>query len=335
MSAVAGPSSRPVQLQQSQQNVHPWEFTRRKRWADLLLTELSEAIVLVLSSRRKVLFCNPAVREILGWQDEDLIDSDFKDLLNANDRLGFCETYARSIDRREELQFYARFFCKSDSFTHPSVTPPPVKEVLLEIIGYPHFIMGESTCRCFFVVAKPYPSRNVAMLNTLLELKVENERLQQHISTLRAHHTQQQSATHASQLMGSYTGDDLSAQLAANLGLPARSTNGNADSSRSHYSLPPHGYGEPGGGFPAISSLEDEGDAEPRRKKLKKSVGGEQYICNTCGRTDSPEWRKGPRGPKTLCNACGLRWAKKVRKFEEAAEAGDTSHLPLDDTVPP
>lgn len=83
MSAVAGPSSRPVQLQPNQQNVHPWEFTRRKRWADLLMTELSEAIVLVLSSRRKVLFCNPAVREILGWQDEDLIDSDFKDLVNG------------------------------------------------------------------------------------------------------------------------------------------------------------------------------------------------------------------------------------------------------------
>jgi hypothetical protein len=111
--------------------------------------------------------------------------------------------------------------------------------------------------------------------------------------------------------MGSYTGDDLSAQLAANLGLPTRPTIDGGDSSRSHYSLP-HGY-ESGGGFPpAISSLEDEGDAEPRRKKvrhlydltsvaccpntafsqLKKSVGGEQYICNTCGRTDSPEWRK-------------------------------------------
>jgi PAS domain-containing protein len=184
MSAVAGPSSRPVQLQQSQQNVQPWEFTRRKRWADLLMTELSEAIVLVLSLRRTVLFCNPAVREILGWQDEDLIDSDFKDLVNGlyptrdpigppayisvstpvNDRLGLCDTYAHSIERHEELHFYARFFCKSDSFTHLPISPtPPAKEVLLEIIGYPHFIMGESTCRCFFVVAKPYPSRNAAM----------------------------------------------------------------------------------------------------------------------------------------------------------------------------
>ncbi len=147
-----------------------------------------------------------------------------------------------------------------------------------------------------------------ARLNTLLELKLENERLQHHISTLRAH-SHQLSATHPAQHMISYTGDDLTAQLTANLGLPTRSTIG-GDSSRSHYSLP-HGY-ESGGGFPAISSLEDEGDTEPRRKKvrhvydlasvaccpdtpfsqLKKSAGGEQYICNTCGQTVSPEWRK-------------------------------------------
>ncbi|KAH9998174.1 hypothetical protein BJV74DRAFT_877267 [Russula compacta] len=288
------------------------------------MSELSEAIVLILSPRRKVLFCNPAVREILGWQDEELIDRDLTDLVNVNDRLGFCKTYAHSIERREELHFYARLCCKPDSFTHISVPPPPpAKEVLFEIIGYPHFVLGESVCRCFFAVAKPYPSRNTAMLNTLLELKLENERLQQHISALRAH-SQQLSATQVAQHMGSYTGDDLSAQLAANLGLPTRSTLG-GDSSRPHYSSMPHGY-EASANLPAISVLDDDGDGEPRRKK---------YICNTCGRTDSPEWRKGPRGPKTLCNACGLRWAKKVRKFEEAAEAGDTSQVPLDDTVPP
>ncbi len=32
------------------------------------------------------------------------------------------------------------------------------------------------------------------------------------------------------------------------------------------------------------------------------------------GTLESPEWRKGPSGPKTLCNACGLRWAKKEKK---------------------
>jgi hypothetical protein len=111
-------------------------------------------------------------------------------------------------------------------------------------------------------------SQRLARLNTLLELKIENERLQQHLSTLRAH-SQQTSATHAAQVMGSYTGDDLSAHIAANLGLPTRPTIGGGDSSSrsQHYPLP-HGY-EPGGAFSDIASLEDEGDAEPRRKKVR------------------------------------------------------------------
>lgn len=54
-----------------------------------------------------------------------------------------------------------------------------------------------------------------------------------------------------------------------------------------------------------------------------KSGNAPQYVCVTCGRTDSPEWRKGPMGAKTLCNACGLRWAKRnqKKKAESAAAA--------------
>ncbi|KAJ5779699.1 hypothetical protein N7457_007419 [Penicillium paradoxum] len=54
-----------------------------------------------------------------------------------------------------------------------------------------------------------------------------------------------------------------------------------------------------------------EGD---RRKRLKA-----QHVCGDCGTADSPEWRKGPNGPKTLCNACGLRWSKKEKKRQESA----------------
>ncbi len=83
MNAVASPSSCPVQLQSAQHPVPSWEFTRRKRWADLIVTELSEAIVLVLSPGRKVLYCNPSVREMLGWLDDDLVDQDFTELVNG------------------------------------------------------------------------------------------------------------------------------------------------------------------------------------------------------------------------------------------------------------
>lgn len=36
-------------------------------------------------------------------------------------------------------------------------------------------------------------------------------------------------------------------------------------------------------------------------------------VCQRCGTTETPEWRRGPRGVKTLCNACGLFHAKLVR----------------------
>lgn len=58
----------------------------------------------------------------------------------------------------------------------------------------------------------------------------------------------------------------------------------------------------------------------PPVKKKSKSKSGRKddmdYQCSECGTVESPEWRKGPAGPKTLCNACGLRWAKRQRKGE-------------------
>ncbi|ORY61009.1 uncharacterized protein BCR38DRAFT_50496 [Pseudomassariella vexata] len=40
----------------------------------------------------------------------------------------------------------------------------------------------------------------------------------------------------------------------------------------------------------------------------------EESSCHKCGRTDTPEWRKGPEGPGTLCNVCGLLYAKTKQK---------------------
>ncbi|KAI2628000.1 hypothetical protein GGS26DRAFT_582877 [Hypomontagnella submonticulosa] len=67
-------------------------------------------------------------------------------------------------------------------------------------------------------------------------------------------------------------------------------------------------------------------DRDPRTgEKKKKLKVAEEYVCTDCGTLDSPEWRKGPQGPKTLCNACGLRWAKKEKK-KIAGGGGHTGH---------
>jgi hypothetical protein len=58
-----------------------YEFTKRKRWADLLLTEPADDITFVLSFSCIVLYCSLTVKELLGWKDVDLIDCDLIDLI--------------------------------------------------------------------------------------------------------------------------------------------------------------------------------------------------------------------------------------------------------------
>ncbi|KAG1239452.1 hypothetical protein G6F68_018623 [Rhizopus microsporus] len=57
---------------------------------------------------------------------------------------------------------------------------------------------------------------------------------------------------------------------------------------------------------------------EPKSKKKRaNSRLASSNVCTDCGTTESPEWRKGPNGPKTLCNACGLRWSKKQKSEQQ------------------
>lgn len=65
--------------------------------------------------------------------------------------------------------------------------------------------------------------------------------------------------------------------------------------------------------------------------KKKKMKMADEYVCTDCGTLDSPEWRKGPSGPKTLCNACGLRWAKKEKKKTSAG--GNLAAMPAGGSV--
>lgn len=176
-----------------------FEFTKRKRWADLLITELTEAIILVLSSDGIVWYCGNAVHDLLGWRDDEVIDREFLDIMNGqsvflgnfltyfflprlipylvvllpvDDRPRFQSMFRESIEQKSELLSYARLQCKpTEPFLITAAssgvgefTGPPTKEVLFEIKGYPHFLPDTDEFKCFFSVAKPYPSRNTAML---------------------------------------------------------------------------------------------------------------------------------------------------------------------------
>ena len=77
VSTAAGQPLSPVK------EIPVFEFTKRKRWADLLVTELNDTIIFVLSEACQVWYCGNAVTELLGWRDEELVDSDLMDLMNG------------------------------------------------------------------------------------------------------------------------------------------------------------------------------------------------------------------------------------------------------------
>lgn len=283
-----------------------FEFTRRKRWADLLINELSEGIILALNTSGKVLFCSHSSFELLGWRDDELVDHDIAELMYHADRETFRACLSECSRSGHDLQAFARLGCKPDQLGPPALmaAAPQPPAVLFEFLGRPHFIHGETVPRCIFAVAKPTPSRNTAMLNTFLELKIENARLQARVKTLESQPPTLADGSERT-LQSAVDGRDPAAYYAA-LGATGPS----------HAPSYPH------------SGHADDADGAPHKRRKVES-----HVCTTCGRTDSPEWRKGPRGPKTLCNACGLRWAKKVRKFEESGGEGVAE--PLDDVVPP
>lgn len=58
-----------------------FEFTKRKRWADILIAGLTGVIMLVLSPGGKTLFCGTAVTELLGWGETDILDLHLNDFI--------------------------------------------------------------------------------------------------------------------------------------------------------------------------------------------------------------------------------------------------------------
>ncbi|KIY71024.1 hypothetical protein CYLTODRAFT_419169 [Cylindrobasidium torrendii FP15055 ss-10] len=266
-----------------------FEFTKRKRWADILITELADTIIYALSPDGNILFCSSAVTELLGWRDTELVNKPFEDFVFSEDWVNF----RTSFERGQEFLLYCRLKTKEPIYPN---------EVLFEIKARP-----STRSSCFFAMARPYPSRNTAALNTFLSLKIENWRLQQKLHDLSGRPTFPKLRVDEPQTMG----NRFALGGAHSLFTPSSLIPGYDDSQS-----PMRSTFDTGAVFGTAPTADHDDEDGGRKKKVKKTHTTDQHVCVTCGRTDSPEWRKGPLGPKTLCNACGLRWAKSQRKTD-------------------
>ncbi|GJJ12345.1 hypothetical protein Clacol_006586 [Clathrus columnatus] len=290
-----------------------YEFTKRKRWTDTLFSEISEAIFLIVSPSFKVLYCSSAVVEILGWKEDQLVDADLGSFIEGLTHVLLTRITQNNPTLEEDLQNFLWAFTEvlrlgNGLFTYirfkfehpPSMTSVP--SLLFEVKGRVHYFPGQLNARCVLLSAMPYPSRDITLLNSFLELRMENERLSRRISEMKhliesSVHEQDIPSSALSQTNRCTQGNLINNSPSLYTSTSTSSSLQYTCSDSSKLGLSNH----------ALDPLEDvsfnpdvEYD-EIQRKKKKTIIGEEQ---------------RGPHGPKTLCNACGLRWAKRTRKEE-------------------
>ena len=388
------------------------EFTKRRNWSQRVLEELKDFLY-ILTPDRRIQYVSSSLKSLTGHEPSEVVGKFIVDFVHADDAAIFTREFNESINTGHPLRFFHRFRKADGTYT------------IFESHGHPHFASEATSfqntntnpsvyCRGFFMMARPYPTKNAGLLDSFLEHKIENERLSRRIADLKREEAEDLEAQHrslAKHQNGTAPSDPTNttsnhpitpseSRESETPGSASYSGGPGAQNGESPYNgMPPpakpgssntaltqknldealassrpdsitdkmaryegathiegiemmtglhygdgeraHGIstGDAGGTLirgdagivipvdkdaanrgPGASGLQggtggppggNAGSSGDKKKKLKLA---DEYVCTDCGTLDSPEWRKGPSGPKTLCNACGLRWAKKEKK---------------------
>ncbi|KAK7204423.1 hypothetical protein BZA70DRAFT_280720 [Myxozyma melibiosi] len=151
-------------------------------------------------------------------------------------------------------------------------------------------------------------------LDSFLDHKIENLRVKQVLDSVRANKTSIQVPSMIPEELPSSDFSMLTnfAAAAAPTATHSRRHSAGDVLGSSQIRLGPSIAGDYlGSGLPRSKSIST---TDHRIAKKQRLMDDKDYKCKQCGTFDSPEWRKGPEGPKTLCNACGLRWSKSMKR---------------------
>jgi PAS domain S-box-containing protein len=368
------------------------EFTKRRNWSQRVLEEIKDMLY-ILTPDGRIVYTSPSTKTLTGYDPSELNGKFISDFIHTDDAALFVREFNESIATGNQLRFFYRFRTAENKWTifechgHPHLTNDVSH---LEITGGP--VNAAGFCRGFFMMARPYPTGNSSLLDSFIEHKIENVRLQARIAALKSEEAEEadvQAKSHYHKRPGGNNGAMTrtdSTELTAlspsqtsggvpadvqSMPPPAKPTISNIALTRealdeanafarpdsitdkmaryegsSHvdsiemftglrYREGERAHGiSTGGTSPALirgdAGIDIPADkTDPRYggggyldKKPKKVKSADEYVCTDCGTLDSPEWRRGPSGPKTLCNACGLRWAKKEKKRGGGGETG-------------
>ena len=329
------------------------EFTKRRNWSQRVIEELKDFLH-ILTPDGRITYVSPSVEFLLGYKPDKLVGHFIHDYIHTDDHAIYVREFNESIASGNSLRLFYRFRKADGSFA------------IFETVGHAHLTSEQSNfvpqgaagfCRGFFMMARPYPTKNANLLDSFLEHKIENERLTRKIADLKREEreedeaqqrhwatenpisnadvtTESEKATTISldrslmpppakppisnilltkenllDVTASFKQDSINDKMARYEGATHIETIEMLTGLRYRDGERSKGIST-GDASPTLIrgdagiaiSADKDGKAGDKKKKLKVA---DEYVCTDCGTLDSPEWRKGPSGPKTLCNACG------------------------------
>ncbi|GAA6019604.1 hypothetical protein JCM11491_002820 [Sporobolomyces phaffii] len=286
-------------------------FSTRKNWSEHIIQEMQD-FMHVLSPQGEFVYATPSIQQLAQWTPEDLFGRSIFDFIHPDDAEAVRRDFTEASKSQQALSLYYRFQTNGGGYTLFEITGHWYYGSTLDSAASSSDAAPQGSAKCFFAIARPYPSKSAAMLDSFLELKFENERLRQELLVMYQDiEGDTKAKTAAPFAPGVYR---VEAQDVATTSIVDPTTG--LVSSNTLIPSTSNTYGALGIGISA-NGVKGDGSAAERKKKKPKAEEGE-FVCRDCGTVDSPEWRKGPDGPKSLCNACGLRYAKLVSKSKKA-----------------
>lgn len=307
-------------------------------WTQRVLDEIKD-LLLLLNAQGRITYASPSSKLITGHTPKQLEGSILNEFIHDDDKPIFLHDIDESVASNEPFHTHVRFR-KANGMTTCVLEINGHPHIANEDDSKKRKRASQERCVGFFLMCHVYPTKSSTLLDSFLEHKIANARLVQQIAQLVREEEEEANLVRKSLTIVDAESVDNSAPRSSSdqestdtLGTNSSDSDTNHSSNttleRGALPNPPsladgievmtglqYSRGERSEGLSTghgrlincdidITTAEDharnaqEGD---RRKRLRG-----RYVCTDCTRTDSPEWRKGPEGPKTLCNACGCK----------------------------
>lgn len=304
-------------------------FIKRRNWIQYIIEGLRDFLH-VLSQDGRILYASDSCKTVTGYESNQLLGRLINDFIHPDDKIVFAKEFQDAVLHASSFRSTYRFR-KSDNTW--AILESQFRPFVKDKPSWTD-IWQSSTHTEVDVMARPYVSRIGTLFDSILQHKIENERLTRRLAELKREVSE-------SDMSSSWDGENLGDPLDLHHifdQAPSQVQDAAMLRAQQFLSETPDTYpwgivpwevNEPLGELPLHSTTDcdsknihgagstlvgDLGIPISRNRTFRRATtrrarkgfkASEPCICTSCGITDSPEWRRGPKGPKTLCNACG------------------------------